>query len=122
MGTTISFAGTGMTRNVDAQGATNTFNIEGASTSGTSGSLVGDSGTNAFVFSGSSKLAGGIQGMGSSTLNYSGYASGVSVNLGNGSNGTATGVGGAVSGITAIIGTSYSDTLNAGTAPNVALS
>ena len=50
-GSTINFTGTGLTRNVDAQGTTNTFNIQGAGVSGPSGSLVGDSGTNAFVFS-----------------------------------------------------------------------
>ena len=80
-----------MTRNVDAQGTTNTFNIQGAGASGPSGSLVGDSGTNAFVFSATGKLLGNIQGGGSSTLNYSAYSSGVTVNLGNGTNGTATG-------------------------------
>jgi hypothetical protein len=49
-GTTIIFTGTGLTRNVDAQGATNTFDIQGTGSGGTPGSLVGDSGTNAFVF------------------------------------------------------------------------
>ena len=110
-----------MTRYVDAQGTTNTFNIQGAGASGPSGSLVGDSGTNAFVFSGSSKLIGNIQGGGSSTLNYAAYSSGVNVNLGNGTNGTATGVSGTVTGITALIGGNSNDTLNAGTVPNVAL-
>ena len=76
---------------MDAQGTTNTFNIQGAGASGPSGSLVGDSGTNAFVFSATGKLLGSIQGGGSSTLNYSAYSSGVTVNLGNGTNGTATG-------------------------------
>ena len=121
-GTTISFNGNGITRNVDAQGSVNTFNIQGAGASGPSGSLVGDSATNAFVFSGSSKLIGSIQGGGSSTLNDSAYSSGVTVKLGNGTNGTATGVSGTVTGITAVIGTNYNDTLNAGTVPNVALS
>ena len=110
-----------MTRNVDAQGTINTFNIQGAGASGPSGSLVGDSGTNAFVFSGSSKLIGSIQGGGSSTLNYAAYSSGVTVNLGNGTNGTATGVSGTVAGITAVIGSNFNDTLNAGTVPGVAL-
>ena len=50
------------------------------------------------------KLIGSIQGGGSSTLNYSAYSSGVTVNLGNGTNGTATGVSGTVTGITAVIG------------------
>ena len=112
---------TGITRNVDAQGTTNTFNIQGAGASGPSGSLVGDSATNAFVFSGSSKLIGSIQGGGSSTLNDSAYSSGVTVKLGNGTNGTATGVSGTVTGITAVIGSNFNDTLNAGTVPNVAL-
>ena len=121
-GTTISFAGTGFTRNVDAQGVTNTFNIVGPGVSGPSGALVGDSGSNAFVFSGSSKLIGNIQGGGSSTLSYAAYGSGVTVKLGNGTNGTATGVSGTVTGITALIGSSYNDTLNAGTVANVAIS
>ena len=120
-GTTINFSGTSVTRYVDAQGTTNTFNVQGAGTSGPSGSLVGDSGTNAFVFSGSSKLIGSIQGAGASTLNYSAYSSAVNVNLGNGTNGTAAGVSGNVAGITALIGSNSSDTLNAGTVPNVAL-
>ena len=120
-GTTINFSGTNVTRYIDSQGTTNTFNIEGTGASGPSGSLVGDSGTNAFVFSGSSKLIGGIQGDGASTLNYSAYSSAVSVNLGNGTNGTATGVSGTVAGITALIGSNSSDKLNAGTVPNVAL-
>jgi len=122
-GTTINFLGTGMTRYVDAQGTTNTFNIQGAGASGPSGSLVGGSGANAFVFSATGKLLGSIQGGGSSTLNYSAYSSGVTVNLGNGTNGTATGVvsPGTVSGITAVIGSNFNDTLNAGTVPNVAL-
>ena len=120
-GTTINFSGTNVTRYIDSQGATNTFNIEGTGASGPSGSLVGDSGTNAFVFSGSSKLIGGIQGDGASTLNYSAYSSAVNVNLGNGTNGTATGVSGTVAGITALIGSNSSDKLNAGTVPNVAL-
>jgi hypothetical protein len=120
-GSTINFPGTGLTRNVVAQGTTNTFNIQGAGTGGTPGSLVGDSGTNAFVFAAAATLAGGIQGGGSSTLNYSAYTTGVTVNLGNGTNGTATGVSGAVAGITAVIGGRGNDTLNAGSVPDVAL-
>ncbi len=117
-GSTISFVGTAITRNVDAQGTTNTFNILGAGASGPSGSLVGDVGTNAFVFSGSSKLIGSIQGAGSSTLDFSAYGSGVTVKL---ANGTATGVSGTVAGITAVIGSAFNDTLKAGTVPGVAL-
>jgi len=120
-GSTIDFTGTAITRNVDAQGTANTFNILGSGASGPSGSLMGDPGTNAFVFSGSSKLIGNIQGGGSSTLNYAAYSSKVTVNLGNGTNGTATGVGGSVGGITAVIGGNFNDTLNAGTVPDVAL-
>ena len=60
------------------------------------------------------KLIGGIQGGGSSTLNYSAYSSGVTVNLGNGTNGTATGVTGTVTGITAMIGSNSNDTLERG--------
>ena len=120
-GTVINFNSNGITRNVDAQGTANTFNIQGAGAAGPSGSLVGDSATNAFVSSGSSKLIGNIQGGGSSTLNDSAYSSGVTVKLGNGTNGTATGVSGIVTGITAVIGTNFNDTLSAGTVPNVAL-
>ncbi len=120
-GSTINFLGNGIARNVDAQGTTNTFNIQGTGASGPSGSLVGDSGSNAFVFGATGNLLGSIQGGGVSTLNYSAYSSGVSVNLGNGSNGTGTGVGGTVAGITAVIGGNSNDTLNAGSAPNVAL-
>ena len=120
-GTTIDFLGTALTSNVVAQGTTNTFNIEGAGASGPSGSLVGDSLTNTFVFSGSSRLIGNIQGAGLSTLSYASYASGVTVKLGNGFNGTATGVSGAVSGITALFGSNYNDTLNAGSVAGVAI-
>ena len=103
------------------RGRTNTFNIQGAGASGPSGSLVGDSGTNAFVFSATGKVFGNIQGGGSSTLSYAAYSSGVTVNLGNG--GTATGVvsPGTVTGITAVIGSNFNDTLNAGTVAGVAL-
>ena len=118
-GTTINFInGAATTRIVYGLGTTNTFNIQGAGASGPSGSLVGDSGTNAFVFSATGKVRGNIQGGGSSTLNYSAYSSGVTVNLGTG---TATGVTGTVSGITAVIGSNFNDTLNAGSVPNVAL-
>jgi RHS repeat-associated protein len=119
-GTTINFRGTGITRDVDAEGTNNTCNIHGAGTGGPF-NLAGDSGTNSFVFSGSSGLLGTIKGGGSSTLSYAAYGSGVSVNLGNGTNGTATGVSGKVTGITAIIGSNFKDTLNAGAVPNVAL-
>ncbi len=121
-GTTIDFIGSGMTRSVDAEGATNTFDILGAGTGGPTGSLIGDSGINSFVFSGSAKLIGNIQGGGVSTLSYAAYGSGVKVNLGNGTNGTATGVSGTVSGMTALVGSSFNDSLNAATAPGVALS
>ena len=106
---------------MDAQGTTNTFNILGAGVSGPSGSLVGDPATNAFVFTGSAKLIGNIQGGGSSTLDYASYGNGVTVNLGNGTNGTATGASGTVTGITAVIGSNFNDTLKAGTVPGVAL-
>ncbi len=120
-GSTIDFTGTAITRNVDAQGTVNTFNIQGAGASGPSGSLVGDTGTNAFVFSGLSKLIGDILGAGSSTLDFSAYGSGVTVKLGNGTNGTATGASSTVAGITAVIGSAFNDTLKAGTVPGVAL-
>ncbi len=120
-GSTINFLGTSMTRYVDAKGTTSTFNVQGAGASGPTGSLVGSSGTNAFVFSPTGKLIGSIQGGGNTTLNYSAYSSAVNINLGNGTNGTATGVSGTVTGITALIGGNSNDTLNAGTVPNVAL-
>ncbi len=120
-GTTINWSGTSVTRYVDAQGTTSTFNVQGAGSSGPSGSLVGSSGTNSFVFSPTGKLIGSIQGGGIATLNYSAYSSAVNVNLGNGTNGTATGVTGTVTGITALIGGNSNDTLNAGTVPDVAL-
>jgi hypothetical protein len=117
---TINFIGAGFVRDVDAAGSVNTFNIEGAGVNGPSGSLVGDSGTNLFVFSSTGELLGNIQGAGSSTLSYAAYSSGVSVNL---QTGTATGVvaPGTVSGITAIIGSNFNDTLNAGNVPGVML-
>jgi len=124
-GMSISLNGTGLTRNVIAEGTTNTFNIAGAGGSGPSGDLKGDAGTNAFVFSGSveetGKLLGNITGSGSTTLDYSGYSTNVTVHLGNGTNGTATGASGTVSGITAVIGSNFNDTLDAGNVPNVAL-
>ena len=122
-GDMINFFGTGLTRNVDARGTTNTFNIQGAGASGPSGSLVGDSGNNVFVFSGTGMVLGNIQGAGASTLNYSAYFSAVTVNLGNGTNGTATGVvvPGTVTGIKAVIGSQFNDTLSAGSVAGVAL-
>jgi hypothetical protein len=120
-GTTINVPVSGFTRIVVAQGTTNTFNIQGTGTGGTPGYLVGDSGTNAFIFAAAATLAGGIVGGGSSTLDYSAYATGVTVNLGNGTNGTATGVSGSVAGITALIGGGGNDTLNAGSVPGVTL-
>jgi len=107
-GSTINFLGTGMSRNVNAQGTINTFKIQGAGASGPSGNLVGDSGTNAFVLGATGKVFGNIQGAGSSTINDSAYSSGVTVNL---ATGTATGVTGSVSGITAVIGSNFNDTL-----------
>ena len=116
-GTTINFIGTGMTRNVDAEGTNNYFYIEGAGVSGPSGTLEGDSGTNFFFFLSQYGLEvlGNIEGGGSSTLNYSfltyprRVTRGVNVNLGNGTDGTATGVSGSVSGITAVIGSPFND-------------
>ncbi len=129
--TTINFIGTGMTRDVTAQGSTNTFYIDGAGVSGPSGTLAGDSGTNQFFFvpvsgGAGSKALGNIQGGGATTLNYSVYpvtnfTDGVDVDLKNGTDGTATGVSGTVSGITAVIGSAFNDNLNAGTVPGVAL-
>jgi len=120
-GMTIDFNGTGFTRNVIAQGTTNTFDIEGAGSSGPSGDLKGDAGTNAFVFGATGKLLGNITGGGQTTLSYAAYSSGATVNLGNGTDGTATGVGGSVAGITAVIGSNFNDTLSAGSVPGVAL-
>jgi hypothetical protein len=127
----INFVGTGMTRDVKAEGSTNWFEIEGAGVSGPSANLKGDTGTNDFFFETKGNVLGDIQGGGSSTLNYSGDAEigplynsdaeGVYVNLGNGTDGTATGVSGSVSGITAVIGGPLNDILDAGTVPDVVL-
>ncbi len=124
--TTINFIGTGMTRNVVAQGSTNTFYIDGAGVSGPLGTLEGGSGTSAFFFvpvsgGAGSRLLGSIQGGGASTLDYAAYPEGVQVSLGNGTDGTATGASGSVSGITAVIGSSFNDYLNAGNVPFVTL-
>ena len=127
-GTTINFMGTGMTRNLHARGTNNSFFISGAGASGPSGDLDGDSDTNIFYIGTGNKLLGNIHGEGSSTLNYtfvthplSGNAGGVNVNLGNGTDGTATGVSGSASGITAINGSQFNDFLDAGSVPDVAL-
>ena len=120
-GTTVNFTGTGITRDVDAEGNNNTFDILSTGVGGPY-NLSGDPNINSFVFSGSSALLGSINGAGTSTLNYADYGSGVSVSLGKGTNGTATGVSGNVTGITAIVGSSFNDTLSAGTVGNVALS
>ena len=124
-GMSIGVNGTSLTRNVIAEGTTNTFNIAGGGGSGPSGDLKSDAGTNAFVFDGSvnqaGKLLGNIAGSGSTTLDYSGYSTNVTVDLGNGTNGTATGVSGTVSGVTTVIGSFYNDTLDAGSVPEVAL-
>jgi hypothetical protein len=127
-GTTIAFNGTAITRNVDAEGAVNDFSIEGAGVSGPSGTLAGHSGKNLFFFDTKGNVLGNIQGAGSTTLDYSTDAEvgpltnsdpqGVYVNLGAG---TATGVSGSVSGITAIIGGPLNDILEAGTVPDVTL-
>jgi hypothetical protein len=110
-GTTVHFNGSSITRNVDAQGtSSNTFHIQGAGANGPSGSLVGgSSGPNAFVFSATGNLIGNIQGAGSSTLDYSAYSRGVTVNL---VSGAATGVvSGTVAGVTAVIGSNFNDTI-----------
>ncbi len=52
-GTTINFTATGITRDVDAEGNNNTFNILSTGVGGPY-NLAGDSATNSFVFSGSS--------------------------------------------------------------------
>jgi hypothetical protein len=119
-GDTITFLRSGITRDVIAQGNNNTFDIQGTGTAGPY-NLVGGSYTNSYVFSGSSGLLGNIEGGGSSTLSYAAYGTGAAVNLANGTNGTATGLSGNVRGITAIIGSPFNDTLNAGTVKNVLL-
>ena len=120
-GSTISFSGI-TDREVYAEGTVNTFNMNGTGTGGTTGDLWADAaGTTAFVFTGSATLAGNIQGAGQSTLTYSGYGSGVNVNLGGSAGTAATGVSGTVAGIAAVIGSPYNDTLSAGSANNVAL-
>ncbi len=119
-GTTVEFNGTAITRNVNALGGLNTFNIESTGAGGPY-NLVGDTGISSFSFAGSSMLLGTVNGGGLSSLNYAGYGSGVSVNLGNGTNGTGTGVSGAIQGINAVIGSPFDDSLNAGTVANVSL-
>src|SRR5262249_2563792 len=84
--------------------------------------LVGGSTSDTFQFSSTNALIGTINGgTGAATLDYSLFTAGVTVNLGNGSSGTATGVSGSVTGITALIGGSSNATLRPGTVPNVAL-
>ena len=112
-GTTITFNGTGITRDVSAAGTSNTFNIMGAGVSGPTGALVADSGTNEFTFEfWGGKLLGSITGGGKSTLNYQPYSTAAMVFLESGTNGTATGVSGTVSGITAVIGSNLGGTVN----------
>ena len=83
--------------------------------------LVGSSVGDAFQFSDGKGVTGTINGgTGTTSLDYSHYSTRVNVDLGDGTNGTATGVGGTVTGITALIGGSSNDKLNAGNVPNVA--
>ncbi len=119
-GTTVDFSGTSVTRDVNALGSVNTFNIESAGTGGPY-NLAGDAGINSFSLAGSSALLGTITGGGLSSLDYAGYGSGVMVNLGNGTNGIGTGVSGAIKGIDAIIGSAFSDSLSVGSVANVDL-
>ena len=111
-GTTVILSGTTITREVDAKGTMNTFNIMGAGVSGPSGDLVGDSGTNEFTFDAGGHILGNIRGGGKSTLNYEPYSAAEIVFLQNGTNGSATGVSGTVSGITAVIGSNLGGPVN----------
>ncbi len=122
-GTRIGVNGAGgLTREVIAEGTSNTFDIGSAGASGPSGNLESVGQENTFVFSGTGELLGNIIGDGTTTLDYADYATGVTVHLGNGTNGTATGVSGAVTGsITAVIGSNFNDTLSAGSVSGVAL-
>ncbi|MFI5455752.1 MAG: beta strand repeat-containing protein [Isosphaerales bacterium] len=120
-GMTIEFDGSGLSRNVVAEGTTNTFDIEGAGGNGPSGRLSGYGNNNEFVFGPTAKVLGSIAGGPEGTLDYSAYSTGVTVNLGNAldlydnsTNGTATGVSGSVADITTVIGSNFDDTLNAG--------
>jgi hypothetical protein len=120
-----------MTRDVVAvgPGGDNYFGIDGLpSAGGTPGALVGGFGSNTFAFLSvglePGLLWGSIRGVDSSTLDYSGWPVAATVNLGNGTNGTASGVeGGTVTGITAVIGSNQAggNSLNAGSVPDVAL-
>jgi hypothetical protein len=84
--------------------------------------LVGGGTSDVFRFNPAGASIGTIKGgTGAATLDYSLFTTGVSVNLSDGTNGTASDVGRTVSGITAMIGGSGNDTLNAGSVPNVAL-
>ncbi len=127
-GMTIDFDGSGLTRNVIAEGTTNTFDIEGSGGNGPSGVVSGYGNNNAFVFGPTGNVLGSIAGGTEGTLNYSAYSNGVTVNLGNavnnvdkGTKGTATGVSGNVADITGVIGSNFNDNLSAGSVPFVAL-
>jgi uncharacterized repeat protein (TIGR03803 family) len=121
-GQLVTFLASAITCNVDANGASNTFNILGTG-AGAEINLNGGGSPSLYNFSGSSVLPGSINSGFPATLSYAAYGSGVNVNLGNGTNGTATGVSGKVAAaVTTVIGSNFYDNLNAGSVPNVALS
>ncbi len=109
----------GSTRNDDVLNGPDTdtiFTISGQNAGTVNGSfsfsameiLNGGAGNDTFAFTGSGALSGQINGGdGSNTLDYSGYGLGVTVDL---QNATATGIS-KFSGIQALIGSAYSDTL-----------
>jgi hypothetical protein len=98
-GPTLSYAGlAGLT--IEGGSGGNTFNI--ASTSATAAAtFVGGSGGDTFRFADGASLGGSIVGGGNATLDYSAYTTSVVVDL---QTGLATGVGGTVSGILAVVG------------------
>ena len=127
-GMTITFNGTGLTRDINADGTSNTVYIEGAGVSGPSGVLDGYEGHTDFMFVGTGKFLGSIVASSTGTLNYSAYSEGVTVKLGGtidndySMDGTATGVSGFVDGVfLALIGSNYNDTLSSGGLEDVAL-
>lgn len=115
-GTVLNFSGFS-DRELHGEGTANTFDILAAGTSGPTGTLWGNTTTNTFVFTGSHAVRGNITGSGSTTLDYSAYSTGVTVIL---ATQAATGVSQTVSGITAVIGSAYNDSLT-GNGTGVAL-
>jgi hypothetical protein len=98
-GPTLTWTGLG-TLTINGGSGGNTFNI--LTTSATAGvNLVGGVGGDTFQFADGASITGTITGGGSATLDYSAYSTSVVVDL---QTGSATGVGGSVSGISSVLG------------------